>query len=357
MRYAVIMAGGSGKRLWPMSRVRRPKQILPLVHGKSLLELAVERLSGAFEHQNVWVITNREYADQAAEALPMLPRENVVGEPEGRDTANAVALAAELLAARDPEGTMAVFTADHVIRPVDRFVRAVNAACQAAENRPDSLVTFGIPPTWPHTGLGYIHCGETVLDGVHKVLGFKEKPDRHLARRYVEGGQHYWNSGMFVWKIATIRQALKDYLPASASSLEPIGRAVKEGADYAKLLGDIYPTLEKISIDFAVMEKAPKVLMVELNCRWLDVGSWPALENVVEPDESGNTIVAKNVAVLDSLRNIIVTEDDHLLALLGMDDCVVVHSDDATLVCSKSDSQRLKELVELLEKKFAQRFG
>jgi len=318
--------------------------------------MAVERLSGVFERQNTWVITNQQYADQVAEVLDMLPRENIVGEPEGRDTASAIALAAEILAAKDPEGTMAVFTADHVIRPVDSFVQAVNTACQAAESRPDSLVTFGVKPTWPHTGLGYIHCGQSITNGLYEVRGFREKPDRHLARRYVESGQHYWNSGMFVWKIATIRQALKDYLPASASRLEPIGRAIKEGADYTKLLADIYPTLEKISIDFAVMEKAPKVLMVELHCRWLDVGSWPALENVVEPDGADNTIVAKNVAVLDSERNIIVSEDEHLIALLGMDDCVVVHSDDATLVCRKSDSQRLKELVELLEEKFGRRF-
>lgn len=356
MRYAVIMAGGAGTRLWPLSRSNRPKQLLPLIHGSNLLDLAVERLSGLFEHANILIVTRAEYAEQIASALPQLPRENIVGEPVGRDTANAIALAAQLLAARDANATMAVFTADHVIRPTSVFVQAVQRACESAEEHPDALLTFGIRPTWPHTGLGYIHCSQTVADGVRQVVGFKEKPDRHTARRYVESGEHYWNSGMFVWKIATIRDALTRYLPNSMEKLAAVSTAAAEGRDYAPILAEAYPQLEKISIDFAVMEKAPKVLMVELKCDWLDVGSWPAVENIVDMDEAGNAVVAKNIAVLDSFRNIIVTEDDHLLAMVGIDDCIVVHSPDATLVCNKSDSQRLKELVELIRQKYGQKY-
>lgn len=355
MRYAVIMAGGAGKRLWPLSRQNRPKQLLPLIHGKSLLELAVERLRGLFANERIWIITNAEYAGQVCRALPDIPAENVVGEPEGRDTANAIALAAELIAARDESATMAVFTADHVIRPQERFAEAVETACAAAEANRDALLTFGIRPTWPHTGLGYIHCPGEMSGGVRKVVAFKEKPEHSLARRYVDSGEYFWNSGMFVWTLGAIRSALNEFLPESMRRLEPLGRAAREGRDVAGPLAEAYAALEKISIDYAVMEKAREVLMVELGCEWLDVGSWPALENVTDLDESDNAIVAANTVVMDSSRNVIVSEGDHVLAVLGMEDCIVVHSPDATLVCSRGESQRLKELVELVAQKYGKK--
>jgi len=356
MRYAVILAGGAGKRLWPLSRRRRPKQLLPLIGGKSLMTMAVERLEGLFANDHIWIITNAEYAERVAEALPQIPRRNIIGEPEGRDTANAIALAAALLAERDDQATMAVFTADQVIRPLECFAAAVQRAFQTADAHSDALLTFGIRPTWPHTGLGYIHCGKTIADGVHEVVGFKEKPEHQIARRYVEDGLHYWNSGMFVWKFGAIRAELRKHLPDSMSKLAPVAAAVSQGQDYAALLATIYPELQKISIDFAVMEKAAKVLMVELSCDWLDVGSWPSLETVAELDGAGNVVIAREAVIMDSFRNILVTEDDHLLAVLGMDECIVVHSPDATLVCNKSDSQRLKELVAVLEEKYGRKY-
>lgn len=356
MRYAVIMAGGPGRRLWPISRTNRPKQLLPLIGGKDLLSIAVERLAGVFENENILVITNAEYADQVVRALPQLPQENIVGEPDRRDTAVAIALAAELLAARDEDATMAMFTADHIIRPKEEFVRCVGLACEAAEANSDALVTFGIRPSWPHTGLGYVECDKALRDGLYEVRAFKEKPDHQAARRYVESGKHYWNSGMFVWKLTGIRQALEEFLPQSLEKLAPVGRAARDGKDYTGMLKEIYPTLEKISIDYAVMEKAAKVLMVELTCQWLDVGDWPALADVSDLDEGGNAVVAENVALLDSFRNVIVSDNGHLLAVVGMDDCIVVHSCDATLVCNKSDSQRLKQLVAMLEEKYGSKY-
>ncbi len=356
MQCAVIMAGGAGKRLWPLSRLQRPKQLIPLLDGKNLLEIAVERLDGLFDKENIFVITNAQYADQVATALPDIPAANIVGEPEGRDTANAIALGAELVRARDENAVMSVFTADHVIRPVDQFVQTVRSACATAEENPDALLTFGVLPTWPHPGLGYIHAGETIAEGVRKVLEFKEKPDHQTARKYVESKQYFWNSGMFVWKVGAIREALRKFLPNSVDRLAPVGELAASGKDYSQLLAKVYPELEKISIDFAVMEKAPKVLVVELGCEWLDVGSWPALADVNELDNADNAVVASNAVLLDSFRNIVITEDDHLLAVLGMDDCIVVHSPDATLICNKSDSQRLKELVDMLSERYGQKF-
>ncbi len=352
MRYAVIMAGGAGKRLWPLSRLSRPKQLLPLLGGKSLLEIAVERLGPIFGEQNILIIASSQYSEQIAESLTGLPPENVVGEPEGRDTANAIALAAELIAARDEDATMAVFTADHVIRPQDRFAESVTVALEAAEQNPDALVTFGVRPTWPHTGLGYIHCKDEGKVG--EVIDFKEKPDHQTARRYVDSGEYYWNSGMFVWTLKAIRSNLRNFLPDTMEKLEPVSEAARAG-DYTPILNEVYPTLEKISIDFAVMEKAETVLMVELGCEWVDVGSWPALDRVTEVDPAGNVALAEQSMFLDSSRNVVVCEDPkHLLALVGVDDCIVVHSPDATLVCNKSDAQQLKELVGIIQDRFGQ---
>ena len=352
MRHAIIMAGGAGQRLWPLSRAKRPKQLLELISGKSLLALAVERIKGLFEPENILIVTNAEYADAVADAVTDLPPANIIGEPMGRDTANAVGLGACVIARRDPEATMAVFTADHIIRPVDAFCDAVRRACEAVEAHPNALATFGIRPTWPHTGLGYVHRGEKLAESVYKVVSFKEKPDHITARRYVESGQYYWNSGMFVWKVPTILEALRTYLPDSAEKLSRAAQA----DDLCGSLADTYPTLQKISIDFAVMEKATDVIVVELGGEWLDVGSWPALAAVSEIDEDGNTIVAQRTCLLDGERNVIVSEDEHLIAVLGMDDCIVVHSKDATLVCNSNESQRLKELVERLRAKYGEQY-
>lgn len=353
MRYAMIMAGGAGKRLWPASRQSKPKQLIRLVDGKSLLELALERLEGLFPPERTFIITNASYVESIRERISQLPAENIIGEPEGRDTANAIALGAEIITAMDEDATMAVFTADHIIHPVDEFQRCVAKACQAAEDNPDALVTFGIRPSHPHTGLGYIQCS---AGEVRKVVAFKEKPDHHTARYYVESGKYFWNSGMFVWKVQAIRKELERYLPESAQAFKKVGDAFKKGEDITELLKEIYPDLPRISIDYAVMEKAENVLMVELTCKWLDVGSWPALAEVVSTDADGNAVLARRAIVIDGSNNILFSEDEHLISMIGLDDCIVVHTPDATLVCNKSDAQRLKELVELVGKRYGKEF-
>jgi mannose-1-phosphate guanylyltransferase len=350
MRYAVIMAGGAGKRLWPLSRQNRPKQLLKLVGGESLMQIAVKRLDGLFEPEQIYIVTNAEYADLVAKELPDLPRENIIGEPEGRDTAAAVALGAAVIGGKDLEATMSVFTADHIIRPAGCFRDVIKRGMDAAEAHPEALLTLGVRPTWPHTGLGYIEIGKTLDDNLFEVKRFVEKPDHPTARQYVDGGKHFWNSGMFIWTLGAIDAAMQQYLPETFEKLQPVRQAVAAGEDISKTLAEAYPSLEKISIDYAIMEKAQNVMMAALNCEWIDMGSWPALENVIEPDPTGNTIVAENHVLMDSFRNIIASDDDHLIAVLGVDDCIVIHSEDATLVCKRDDSQRLKELVAAIAK-------
>ena len=214
-------------------------------------------------------------------------------------------------------------------------------------------MTFGIRPKWPHTGLGYVHCGQSIREGLYRVLGFKEKPDHRTARFYVDSTEYYWNSGMFVWKVQTIREAVRQFLPKSGEKLAGVGEALRAGKDITELLAKVYPELPRISIDFAVMERAPHVLMVELAVdRWLDVGSWPALGEALEPDADGNVVVGARAAILDGSRNIVFADDGHLVAIVGMDQCIVVHTADATLVCDQADSQRLKELVEQIQRDF-----
>ncbi len=356
MRHAVIMAGGSGTRLWPLSRRNRPKQLLRLFDGKSLLRLARERLDGLFEPQNIWVITSAAYIDQVARELPDIPRENLIGEPVGRDTANAIGLSAHLLHRCDDDATMAVFTADHLIEPVDRFQAAIRRGLEAAEQHRDSLVTFGITPAEPHTGYGYIHRGERLAPGIYRVLEFKEKPTRELAEQYVRSGQYYWNSGMFVWHCPTILRELERHLPHNHNHLSALADRWDElaGTDECRAA---FEQLEKISIDFAVMEKAASVLVVEMDCRWRDVGSWPSLAAVLKADERGNVAVARRSLLVEAGGNIVVSEqDDHLIVVLGADDLIVVHSPDATLVCPRDRAEQIKSLAELRKQKFGESY-
>jgi len=353
MRYAVIMAGGSGTRLWPLSRKSRPKQLLRILGNKSQLELAVERVRGLVEPENIYIITNAHYAQAVRDESPDLPAANVIGEPEGRDTANAIGLAAAILAKKDPQAIMGVFTADHVIEPADVFVRTLERAYELVEKSPESLITFGLKPTWAHTGLGYVHAGDPICSAqddyqAFKVQSFKEKPSSELAREYCDSGQYYWNSGMFVWRARTILEQLHKFLPDSYTKLQQIAQSwdAPAGPDIFKRT---FLTLEKISIDYAVMEKASDVLVVVLPCSWVDIGSWSTLEDVLEADEHGNVVTASSVELIDSKNNVIVSEDEHLFGLIGVKDLVVVHSPKATLVCHKSQAQRVKELVARLQ--------
>jgi mannose-1-phosphate guanylyltransferase len=365
MRHAVIMAGGSGTRLWPLSRADRPKQLLDVVAGptgtRSLLAEAFDRVSTVVDPDNVWVCTARRYADQVRAALPALRPDRLVLEPVARDTANAVGLAAALVEEADPGAELAVVSADHVIRPVERFAAALDTAFRALATRPTALVTLGIIPTAPATGFGYVRRGAPVEPaGVAEVASFREKPDRATAEAYLAAGDYLWNSGMFVWRARTVLDALAEHLPATSAALERVVEA-QPGSEREAVLDELFPTLPKISVDYAVLEPAAaqpgRVLVADLDAVWLDVGSWSALGQTLERDDQDDAIRGTAV-VLDGARNIILTDDpDHLIALLGVRDSVVVHTRDVTMVCPLAESERVKELLATVEDRWGTRYS
>ncbi len=349
-RFAVIMAGGRGERFWPLSTAARPKQVLSLVGGRPMLAQAVDRLKGFIPPERILIITSASLVDVSREAVPELPPANVIGEPCGRDTAAACALGAAVVKARCAEGTFCILTADHVIRKIDRFLQILEHGFTVAE-RGESLVTIGIKPTFPSTGFGYIDCGEVLSDGdvrVFKARRFVEKPDAKTAERYLQTGHYLWNSGMFIWKaetlLAALRQFEKPVYDMAVAMLPVVGTPAFEAG-----LTTEYNRLGRISIDYAVMEKAPNIVTAAGDFEWYDVGSWPALEDHFEKDADGNVIVGDGV-MLDSAGNVVVS-GNRLTALIGIRDLVVVHAEKATLICPKSRAQDVKQMVQLLARK------
>jgi len=364
MEYGVIMAGGAGLRLWPLSRGDKPKQLLSVVRGKSLLQLSYERLRGILPADRIYVCTASRHAQQVRENLPELPAANLLGEPMGRDTANAVGFSAAVIQKRDKDAVLAIVTADHVIEPVDRFQAALKTAFDVAKSRPEALVTFGIIPTHGHTGLGYIHRGEAIAGqkSAHQVQAFKEKPDKATADRYVESGRYYWNSGMFVWRADTVLSELALHLPEGHKGYVQIAAAWGT-ANQENVLAEVYAKLPKISVDYALMEPASqnkgkaRVVTVEMNVQWLDIGSWPALAETLKTDDHDNAIECDTCVLVDSDNNIIVSQHPgHLISTLGLSDTIVIHTADATLICPKSEAQRVKELVGKVKEKFGDKF-
>ncbi|MFP5282888.1 MAG: mannose-1-phosphate guanylyltransferase [Actinomycetes bacterium] len=347
MRYVLIMAGGSGKRLWPLSRQDMPKQLLKVVGGKSLLRLAFERLEDLVPAERVLVCTGADYADVVASELPEIDPGNILGEPEGRDSLNAVAWPAAVLEARDPEAVMAVVTADQIMHPASAFRDALNSGFAVVEEDPAALVTFGVVPTSPHTGYGYLHHGDLVAGrpDVSRVLAFKEKPDLATAEEYLASGEYWWNSGMFVWRATTLLEQLGILLPETLA-------AVRGLASEPSGLPEVYPQLVKISVDYAVMEPVSlgkgtaHVVAVRLPITWHDVGGFAALGEQLPHDEAGNATSGVSVLV-DARDNLVINhaEDGQLVAVVGMSDTVIVQTPQITLVCPMAEAERIKELV------------
>jgi len=357
------MAGGTGKRLWPLSRKKRPKQVLRLIEGKTLLRRCFERLRPIFDIRNIIVLTNAGYADVVRENLSELPFNNVIAEPAVRDTAGAIGLVSTVLTKYDSETTIAVVSADQIIKPPEVLQQALKDALVFVNNNPDDMITFGIQPTFASTLLGYIKCTNPsehpdCKNKIYSVEAFKEKPAEKEAKEYLNTntGQYFWNSGMYVWKAKTILANLVKFLP---EAIEPLARIQADwgSPNQQQTLQDWFVKLPKISIDYAVMEKADGVYAIKLDCRWLDMGSFAALADIISSDKDNNIVVAGTSELLDCTNSIIVTEEKgHLIAAIGLENMVVAHSPDATLVCHVDQTHKLKELLELIKQHAGEKF-
>ncbi len=343
--YAVILAGGRGERFWPLSTAARPKQFISLFGGKPLLTQAVDRLSGMIPAERILIITSQALVAATREAAWNVPAANVIGEPEGRDTAAACALACALVRRWDTEGVVCILTADQLMGDVDGF-RQTLADSIAVASKEDAIVTIGIQPTFPSTGFGYIEADSDLKTGTttafQRARRFVEKPDAATAAQYVAGGRHLWNAGMFIWRVGVMRDALERYAPHLLAFVDRVEAA--KTADVDGVLAAVYPTLPKISVDFAIMEHADNIIMARGAFGWDDVGTWAAVGNHVAPDGAGNVVVGLCEAV-DSANNVVVSPD-RLTALLGVRDVVVVQAGATTLVCAKDRAQDLKKLVQ-----------
>ncbi|HVR36470.1 MAG TPA: sugar phosphate nucleotidyltransferase [Methylomirabilota bacterium] len=357
-RFVIIMAGGRGERFWPLSRESTPKQLLSLLGKRSLLQQAVDRVTPLVPLKNIYVITNVAQADAVRKQLPRLPRANVVAEPVGRDTCAAVALGAALVGARSTTGVMAVLPADHVIPGEKPFQQVLSDAFDLA-GRGQVIVTIGIKPTEPATGYGYIHTGNELpppagvkryKTAFYKALQFVEKPHHDKAVEYVKSGCYRWNAGMFVWSFVTITEGLRTHQPEIAEAVQRWFK-VAGTPKLAKALAKDYPDIKKISIDYALMERAHNVVVADGSFEWDDLGAWNALARHLKPDAAGNCAIGDFIHV-DAERNLIydarTKKHRAPVAVVGQRDTILVLTDDATLLVHKSQAQKVKELVKRL---------
>jgi mannose-1-phosphate guanylyltransferase len=347
--YAVVLAGGRGERFWPLSTAAHPKQTVDLIGGKSLIRQAVERLSGFIPAERIFVVTGEALVGPLRVALPELKPEQVVGEPIPRDTAAACVLGTAIVRARDPRAVVCVLTADHVMYDIPIFQQTLRESAALAAREP-RIVTIGIAPTFPSTGYGYIEAGKRMdTDGTIEFAAarrFVEKPALERASEYVLAGNYFWNAGMFVWSVPTFERALEQHRP-QLQGLYRAAAAAGSGPALDAVMAAQYPGLEKISIDYAVMERADNIAVATGRFRWYDVGSWPALADHFPADADGNVCVGR-CASLDAAANIVVSRE-RLTALIGVRDLIVVQAGNATLVCRRDRAQDVRALVRKLE--------
>ncbi len=360
--YAVIMAGGSGTRFWPLSREKMPKQLLKIGGEDTLIRQTVSRISPLVRFEDIYIVTNQSLSDTISQQLSSkFDRTwdgNFILEPEAKNTAPALGLAALHLERLDPESVMVVLSADHSIRKSDEFIKLLRNADEAARN--DYLVTFGIKPDRPETGYGYIKAGETITmsgiigqsaGNIHKVETFVEKPDIERAKEYLKSGHYFWNSGIFVWKTKMLLREMEKYQPSLYHGLQKIRNVIGTSQE-TDIIQEVFKGLESISIDYAVMEKTDRAAVITADIGWSDVGTWTALDDVNDHDASGN-IITGNVIDIGS-RDSIIYAEKRLVATIGLKDAVVVDTPDATLVCSKERAQDVKKVVDELKKRKAE---
>jgi mannose-1-phosphate guanylyltransferase len=364
MLHAIIMAGGTGTRFWPASRNDAPKQLLRLVGEATMLRQTLDRLGELVPNERRMVVTNTRLVAAVRKQLRELPAAAVVGEPCKRDTAPCIGLAALLVSRDDPDATMVVMPADHVIQPAATFQDAVRQAVALVDASPGRIVTFGIKPTYAAEIFGYIHRGNQFGEGeapaepsamarreprppIYRVQKFREKPDAATAKKYIDSGEYYWNTGIFVWRASTILDALRKRQPEMLAHLEKIV-AAWDSPEREAVFDREFTAIEPISIDYAVMEQATDVVVIEAPFEWDDLGGWQSLARLAGSDENGNTIVGKHLG-LSTSGAIVRGEDGHLIVTLGVKDCIIVHTPNATLVADKNSEEQIRQVVKKLE--------
>ncbi|MCP4541345.1 MAG: NTP transferase domain-containing protein [Chloroflexi bacterium] len=355
MYYALIMAGGIGTRLWPLSRRDRPKQALQLIGERTMFEHAVDRIAPLIQPEHIFVVTGAEHVSILAAQAPELPPENFIVEPEGRGTAPAIGLGAIHLRHQDPEAVMTVLTADHFISKVDHFRQALTAAAQVAQD--GHLVTLGITPSFPSTGYGYIKQGENLREergfSVFSAERFTEKPSPETAIHMVESGEYSWNSGMFIWRVDRVMDEFQRQMSEFYVQLAEI-EATLGTPGYEATLGRVWPQVVKQTIDYGVMEGAKDVAVIPVDIGWSDVGSWASLLELLPTDTEGNTIIGPHVGI--DTRDTLVFGGKRLVATIGLEGLVIVDTENALLVCTKEREQQVRAIVKELERRDEKRY-
>lgn len=352
---AVILAGGSGTRLWPLSTPSFPKQFLPLPSGRSMIQETLDRIAPMISPERAWVVTGRNMVDLVHEHLPELPAEHILGEPMGRSTSPAIGWVASAIARQDPQAVMASFHADHVISNVQALNQSLKLAYELAEQ--GYLVTLGIKPTAPETGYGYIRFDGTISEGyghqAHRAERFVEKPNLETAQEYLADGRYVWNSGMFIWKVETILAEFRQHLPEMAEKLEEIAAAI--GTPHEReVLDALWPTLESIAIDYGILEKTTNLIVIPVDMGWNDVGNWEQYGALFPADGKNVGSVGAHTS-LGSQNTFVYNNTPRHVYTIGMDDVVVVEMEDVTVVCHKNHVHRVKELAEEQKKKLAEK--
>ena len=349
--YAVIMAGGKGTRFWPKSRERMPKHLLDIVSERTIIQETIDRILPLIPAENILIVTGLSHADELMKQAPQIPEENIIIEPVGRNTAPCIGLAALHIKRKSPDAVMVVLPADHLINDAARFCHLLSIAAEMA-GRGDCLLTIGIKPTFPETGYGYIEQGslKATIKGedIYAVKSVREKPALEQANAFLEKGGFYWNSGMFLWRVDAIVSAIEQYLPDIHEGLLRIEKSI--GTDREKEVVDrVYRDIKPISIDYGVMEKADNVLLIRGDFGWSDMGSWDSLWEVSEKDENGNAAHVQGLFVGVDAKNTLIHSPRKLVALVGVEDLIVVETEDSLLICKRGRSQDVKKVVEILE--------
>jgi mannose-1-phosphate guanylyltransferase len=358
--FAIIMAGGVGSRFWPKSRSRKPKQFLNILSSKSLIEQTIERINPLIPEEDIFIVSNKNQTAELVQVLPKFPIQNVILEPMSKNTAPCIGLASLFIKRVQPDAVMVVLPSDHLIKDGEKFLEVLKIGIETAYQT-RGLITIGIQPTYPSTGYGYIQFIEDSNDelsqkGVFKVKTFAEKPNLETAKRFLESGDFLWNSGMFIWRTDVILEEIARHLPDIYEELMKIDSAI--GTDEFKtVLESAYGRMRAISIDYGVMEKTDKAYVIKADFGWSDVGSWEEVYNLAPKDENGNYVSQNNESViLMDVKNCLVEANKSLIAMIGVEDLIVVSTDDAILICKRDRAQDVRNIVSYLKRKNMEKY-